>query len=108
MASSEGEHEDLDARVKEFDLEQPAADLWGLTNELIHPLVVGGAVTALVDVDAVGPPRGLAVEAHPETYGRVPNRWPHHEMEVTTVELIPDGPTRLIEQRGHQADRPVA
>ena len=52
--SSEREHEGLDAGVAELDLEQPIADRRVLTDQLVHPLVVGGAVAALVDVDPVG------------------------------------------------------
>src|SRR5205823_1616701 len=57
--SSEGEHESLDARVEELDLEPPVRDRRRLADELVHPLVVGGAVAALVDVDAMGGPRCL-------------------------------------------------
>ena len=63
--SSEGEHECLDACVEELDLEPPIADRRGLADQLVHPLVVGGAVAVLVDVDAVGAPWWLAVEANP-------------------------------------------
>jgi hypothetical protein len=37
----------------------------GLADQLVHPLVVGAAIAALVDVDAVGSAGWLAVEAGP-------------------------------------------
>src|SRR4249920_2909972 len=106
--SSEGEHERLDARVEELDLEPPVPDRRRLADELIHPLVVGGAVAVLVDVDAMGAPRGLPVEAHPEANRRAPNRWSHHEMQIASVELIRDGTAGFIEPRRHGVDLPVA
>src|SRR6476646_4153722 len=42
--SSEGEHERLDAGVEELDLEPHVADGRRLADQLVHPLVVGGAV----------------------------------------------------------------
>ena len=51
---SEREHERFDAGVEELDLEPPVADRLGLADQLVHPLVVGGAVALVVDVDAVG------------------------------------------------------
>jgi hypothetical protein len=60
--SSEGEHEGLDAGFEELDLEPPVPDRRRLADELVHPLVVGDAVAVLVDVDAMGAPRGLPIE----------------------------------------------
>ena len=57
-----------------------------------HPLVVGGAVAVLVDVDAVRRPGWLAVEADPERHGWGARRRAHHEVHVTSVELIRDRP----------------
>ena len=62
----------------------------------------------VVDVDAVGAPGWLAVEADPESHRRVRGRRPHHEMKVAGVEAIRDGTARFIEARGNGADRPVA
>src|ERR1700704_5410187 len=106
--SSEGEHVRLDPGVAELDLEQPIADLRGLADQLIHPLVVGNAVPVLVDIDAVHAPRWLAVEADAESHRRPRGRRPHHEMKVTGAEAIRDGTTRFIEAHGNDPDRPVA
>src|SRR5262245_38318441 len=76
--SSKREHEGLDARVEEVDLEQAVADRRGLPDQLVHPLVVRGAVAPLVDVDAASGPRRCAVDAHPEPHGRAPHGRPHH------------------------------
>src|SRR3954447_14695093 len=106
--SSEGEHERLDAGVEELDLEPPVPDRRRLADELVDPLVVGGAVTALVDVDAMGAARGLPVEAYPEAHRRAPNWWTHHEMQIASVELICDGTARVVETGRHGVDLPVA
>src|SRR6267378_299361 len=105
--SSEREHVRLDPGVEELDLEQPIADLPGLANQLIHPLVVGSAVAVLVDIDAVHAPRWLAVEADAESHRRPRGRRPHHEMKVTGMEPIRDGTTRIIDAHGNDPDRPV-
>src|SRR4051812_45160547 len=60
--SSEREHERLDAGVEELDLEPPVVDRAWLADQLVHPLVVGGAGAALVDVDAPGLAGCLAVD----------------------------------------------
>src|SRR5262249_7784104 len=106
--SSEGEHEHLDARLEELDLEPPVADRRRLADQLVDPLVVGGAVAMLIDVDAVGATRRLTVETHGEPHGGAPNRWTHYEMQIAGVELIRDGTARFIEPRRHGVDLPVA
>ena len=55
---AECEHDGFDASVEEADLEAPVADRLGLADQLVHPLVVRGAVAALVDVDAERPAVG--------------------------------------------------
>src|ERR1700730_2126410 len=105
--SSAREHVRLDPGVEELDLEQPIADLRGLADQLIHPLVVGNAVAVLVDIDALRAPRWLAVDADAESHRRLRGWRPQHEMKVTGMEAIPDGTTRFIEAHGNDPDRPV-
>src|SRR5262245_8679745 len=106
--SSEGEHVGLDAGVVELDLEQAVADRWRLADQLVHPLVVGGAVAGVVDVEAVGGPGGLAVEPYGEAHGWAPGRWAHHEVEVAGVEPERDGAPWSAELRRFHAESPVA
>src|SRR5262245_15437824 len=80
--SSEREHVGLDAGVEELDLEQPVADRRRLADQLVHPRVVGGAVAGLVDVDAMGVPGRLAVEADREAHRRASRRRAHHQVQV--------------------------
>src|SRR5262245_6385667 len=66
--SAEREHEGLDAAVRELDLEQAVVDRWWLTDQLIHPLIVRGAVAVLVDVDTVCGAGGRAVDSDAERH----------------------------------------
>src|SRR4051794_19964129 len=67
--SPEGEDGAPHPRVKNLDLEQAVLDPPRLADELVHALVVRGAVPALVDVEAGGGARRLAVESDPEANG---------------------------------------
>src|SRR5215204_4691458 len=67
--SSEGEDVRADAGIVERDLERPLAA--GGADQLVHPRLVDGAVTALADVEPAAAAGRLAVEPHGEARRRV-------------------------------------
>ena len=107
--SPEGEHKGLDACVEELDLEQPVANRRGLTDELVHPLVVSAAVAALVDVDTLGrSPGGLPSRRTLKRAGGLPAGGPITRCRSAGVELIRDRATGLVDHYGDRADSPRA
>ena len=60
--SPEGEHESLDTRIQELDLELTLVDRLRLSYQLIQPLICGGAVALSVDVETVRNARRFAIE----------------------------------------------
>src|SRR5712691_3030992 len=104
----ERERKRLGASFEEFDLELSIADGLRLSDQLIHPLLRQGAVTALVHIGAVGSSWRAPIDEHTKWQGKPSRGWPHDEMKVASVKAVRDAPLRLVQHNGFFLHRPIA
>src|SRR5947209_20367321 len=62
--SAEGEHKGLYARSEKLDLEQAISNGFGLSDQLIQPLVGNRTVALVVNVTSMSRARCLSIEEH--------------------------------------------
>src|SRR5262245_36800740 len=107
--SAEGEHVPLGSGRGEGDLEGPVSDLTVLADQLVEPLFGDGAIARLVNVEAAGAIRRLAVDQHDEG-DRLSGAalGAQHQIEIPPVEAVYDPAARLVQRRDLSLDRPVA
>ena len=108
MGLAEREHEGLDARLGEGDLERPVGDRAALADQLVQPLLIDYALALLVDVEAVSLAGRLAVDEHMERDGASSRAWAHYEVDVASVKAEGDPSVRAVEHAGTAFDRPLA
>src|SRR6202034_2311186 len=105
---SEGEREGLNAFVQELNSKDVLADILGLANQLIQPLLLHGAIPIGVGVIAMIAARWRTIQEDPKAH-RVPaHRRAQHQMQVTRFESKRDAPPGLDESRLIGPDYPGA
>jgi hypothetical protein len=105
---AEGEDVRAYAGVEERDPEGARGDRAVLADELVHPRLDQRAFAGLVEVEAVGVPGRLAVEADGESDWSVRVRRREDQIEVARPEAIRDRTGGRFEHGGFLADRPLA
>ena len=85
----------LGAGFQEFDLELSIADGLRLSDQLIHPLLRQGAVTALVHIGAVGGAGRAPIDEHTKRHRCSSLCRSHHEVRVPRMEPDRDPSWRL-------------
>src|SRR5262249_56645255 len=96
-SSPEAEGVRLDARIEELDLEATVVDGTGLSDQLVHPLLVRRPAARGVDVGPVGSAGRFPVEEDPEPDGLAAVRRPHDQIEISGMKAIGDAATGAIE-----------
>ena len=96
------------ARIEKLDLESPFPDGRRLANQLVEPLLDGGAVTPVVNVESMSIARRQAIEENVKSNGGGRRGASHHQVEVSCLQLVHDAACGVVQNNSLTFEPPFA